>query len=53
MRISSCGNSVDASRTTADLGVTARGQDEALSDTVRWLVEAGHLPAKLAGRAVA
>lgn len=52
VRISSCGNSVDASRTTADLGVTARGQDEALTDTVRWLVEAGHLPAKLAGRAV-
>ena len=30
--------------------MSARAQDEALTDTVRWLVEAGHLPAKLAGQ---
>ncbi len=52
VRISACRNSVDAAQTTADLGVSAREQDEALTDTVRWLVEAGHVPAKLAGTAV-
>jgi nucleoside-diphosphate-sugar epimerase len=34
------------------LGVELRPTEESLTDTVRWLVEAGHLPAKNAGRLV-
>jgi len=33
-----------------ELGVTMRPTRESLEDTFRWLVEAGHLPAKNAGR---
>ena len=50
-RIAGCANPVDSGATTRDLGVTARPITESLRDTVRWLVEAGHLPAKLAGEA--
>ena len=51
-RISGCANAVDSSTTTRDLGVRARPMRDALTDTVRWLVTAGHLPAKLAGQAL-
>lgn len=34
---------LDASRTTRELGVTFRPALESLSDTVRWLAEAGHV----------
>ncbi len=52
VRITACANSIDASATTRDLGVTARPLAESLADTVRWLVTSGHLPAKLAGKVV-
>ena len=32
------------------LGLELRPTEESLADTVRWLVEAGHLPAKNAGK---
>jgi hypothetical protein len=32
------------------LGLELRPTEESLTDTVRWLVEAGHLPAKNAGK---
>ena len=48
-RITGCANSVDSRLTTRDLGVSARPLHETLIDTVRWLVEAGHLPPGLAG----
>jgi nucleoside-diphosphate-sugar epimerase len=41
---------VDASRTTRELGVTFRGAGETYADTIRWMVRAGHLPGKLAGK---
>ena len=50
-RITGCANHVDFSATTRELGVTGRPLTESLADTVRWLVVAGHLPARLAGRA--
>jgi hypothetical protein len=34
---------LDASRTTKELGVTFRPALESLSDTVRWLAQAGHV----------
>jgi dihydroflavonol-4-reductase len=46
-----CGNTVDASATTRELGVTGRPLAESLVDTVRWLVDAGHVSAKQAGKA--
>jgi hypothetical protein len=41
---------VDASATVADLGVGGRALAESLHDTVRWLVDAGHLSGRAAGR---
>ncbi|WP_162599926.1 SDR family NAD(P)-dependent oxidoreductase [Nocardioides solisilvae] len=41
---------VDASRTAAELGIPGRPLEESVADTVRWLVEAGHLPRRAAGR---
>ncbi len=52
-RIAAAANSIDAGATTRDLGVVARPLREALADTIRWLVEAGHLRARLAGDALA
>jgi len=51
-RILGCGNPVDSSITTARLGVQARPLLESLRDTVRWLVDSGHLVAKHAGNAL-
>jgi nucleoside-diphosphate-sugar epimerase len=45
-------NTVDSSRTTEDLGVTARPFAETLRDTIRWLVDAGHISRRQAGRAL-
>lgn len=42
---------VDYSATTEDLGVVGRPLTESVQDTVRWLVAAGHLNARNAGRA--
>jgi dihydroflavonol-4-reductase len=51
IRIMGCGASIDASHTTTNLGVEARPLHEAFRDTIRWLVEAGHLSAEQAGKA--
>ncbi len=40
----------DTSLTTAELGVAARPFDDTMRDTLRWLVEAGHLKPKYAGK---
>ncbi|HET6560332.1 MAG TPA: NAD-dependent epimerase/dehydratase family protein [Marmoricola sp.] len=45
-----CANPVDAKATAAALGVAARPLSESVADTVRWLVDAGHVPRKAAGR---
>ncbi len=41
---------VDAGPTTEALGVHFRTAEESFRDTIRWLVAAGHLPARRAGR---
>lgn len=51
-RLIALNTSVDASATVAELGITGRPLRESMTDTVRWLVEAGHLPAKAAGTAL-
>lgn len=52
IRTAACNNQADASATTRDLGIEAKPLEESLTDTIRWLVEAGHLKAKYAGKAV-
>jgi dihydroflavonol-4-reductase len=42
---------VDHSATAADLGVEGRSLEESMRDTVRWLVDAGHVKPSAAGRA--
>lgn len=49
-RIIGFANRVDASATTRELGIEAPPLEETVRDTVRWLVEAGHLKPKQAGR---
>lgn len=41
---------VDYSATVDDLGLHGRSLAESMGDTVRWLAEAGHIPARAAGR---
>jgi dihydroflavonol-4-reductase len=41
---------VDASATVSALGVTGRPLEESMRDTVRWLVQAGHISPRAAGR---
>ena len=41
---------VDYSATVDELGLHGRSLEESMGDTVRWLVEAGHIPARAAGR---
>lgn len=52
-RVIGLGTTADASATTDDLGIVGRPLQESLRDTTRWLVDAGHLQAKHAGRALA
>lgn len=47
------GGVADGSAVTVDLGVKYRPLEETLTDTVRWLHEAGHISDKLAGRLTA
>ena len=42
----------DDTPTLDELGITLRPVEESLTDTLRWLVDAGHLPAANAGRLV-
>jgi nucleoside-diphosphate-sugar epimerase len=51
-RTGAAGNRFDATATTAALGIEGRFLDESLRDTIRWMVDAGHLPAQAAGRAL-
>ncbi len=46
------GTTIDYSDTVADLGVEGRPLSESLTDTIRWLVEAGHISRRAGGRAV-
>jgi hypothetical protein len=41
---------MDSSKAERDLGLTFRPVDESLADAIRWLLEAGHISARLAGR---
>ena len=41
-----CGARCDDSKTRAELAVEARPLRETFADTIRWLVEVGHLPAR-------
>ena len=41
---------VDYSATVEDLGIQGRSLEDSLRDTIRWLVDAGHLSARAAGR---
>ena len=43
---------VDASATVAALGVAGRPLRDSMRDTVRWLVQAGHISTRAAGRCV-
>jgi dihydroflavonol-4-reductase len=47
------GAQVDASAVERDLGVQFRPPAETLADTYRWLVDAGHVSRKQAGRLAA
>jgi len=44
---------VDYSATVEELGVRGRSLEESMRDTVRWLVEAGHISTRAAGRSTA
>ena len=50
-RVAAQNTRVDSSATTEDLGIVGRPFADAARDTVRWLVEAGHITARNAGRA--
>jgi nucleoside-diphosphate-sugar epimerase len=49
-RIVALDTRVDHSATVDDLGITGRPLADSLRDTVRWLVEAGHISPRAAGR---
>jgi nucleoside-diphosphate-sugar epimerase len=49
-RVIATNTRVDHSATVADLGVSGRSLAESIRDTVRWLVEAGHISPRSAGR---
>jgi dihydroflavonol-4-reductase len=42
----------DSSRFLAKSGLRFRSDEETFGDTIRWMVEAGHIPHKRAGRLV-
>ncbi len=42
--------SVDYTATVDDLGISGRPLAESMRDTVRWLVDAGHLSPRAAGK---
>jgi dihydroflavonol-4-reductase len=44
---------VDYSATVDGLGIRGRSLEESMRDTVRWLVEAGHISTHAAGRSAA
>lgn len=50
-RVAAQDTRVDASATTADLGIPGRSFADSVADTVRWLLAAGHIKAAHAGRA--
>jgi dihydroflavonol-4-reductase len=44
------GTRIDYSETVSDLGIDARPLAESLTATIRWLVDAGHISSRAAGR---
>ncbi|HEX6150301.1 SDR family NAD(P)-dependent oxidoreductase [Nocardioides sp.] len=50
-RVIAQGATVDYSATVSDLGIEGRPLTESLTDTIRWLVDAGHISRRAAGRA--
>jgi dihydroflavonol-4-reductase len=52
IRTVGCANPADPSATVEELGIEARPLEESVRDTIRWLVDAGHLKAEHAGRAL-
>jgi dihydroflavonol-4-reductase len=48
--VMNCAARCDDSNTRSELGIEARPHRETLADTVRWLVEVGHLTPRQAGR---
>ena len=52
-RTGGAANRFDASATVRELGITGRPLVESLHDTIRWMVDAGHLAAPAAGRVLA
>ena len=50
IRIVGCNNRVDDAASSVALGMTARPLRDSLADTVRWLVSAGHVSRREAGR---
>ena len=51
-RLVALGTRVDYSATSDDLGISGRSLAESMRDTMRWLVEAGHVSPRAAGRAL-
>jgi nucleoside-diphosphate-sugar epimerase len=51
-RLVALNSTADASHTEATLGITGRPVRKSFSDAVRWMVDAGHVSAKQAGRVV-
>lgn len=51
-RVVGLGTVADPSSTVTGLGITGRTLQESLLDTIRWMVEAGHLSPKQAGSAL-
>ena len=52
-RTGGAGNRFDASATVRTLGIAGRPLADSLRDTIRWMVAAGHLSTRAAGRALA
>jgi nucleoside-diphosphate-sugar epimerase len=52
-RLLALDTTADASATVTDLGIEGRPLRESVSDTIRWMVEAGHLSRKQAGAVLA
>ena len=48
-RLIAIDNRVDHSATVDELGIHGRSFEESLTDTVRWLADAGHIPPAAAG----
>lgn len=50
-RVIAQSTSIDYSETVSELGIEGRSLVESLTDTIRWMVDAGHISRRAAGRA--